>query len=137
MRATCGRSARTTWWSILGDPFHSRADVGKVDVALEAVGVSTFNATLRSLRSAVAWWWWSEIVPEKVALNLGYVMTYGLSIIGGSGATRAEMAAVLALHAEKPFRIAIDRVLPLSRADEAQRAVRAGGLEGRVVVVPG
>jgi D-arabinose 1-dehydrogenase-like Zn-dependent alcohol dehydrogenase len=77
-----------------------------------------------------------NVVPEKVALNLGYVITHGLRIIGGSGATRTEMKDLLASHAAKPFCVAIDRVLPLSRADEAQRAVRAGGLEGRVVVVP-
>jgi D-arabinose 1-dehydrogenase-like Zn-dependent alcohol dehydrogenase len=77
-----------------------------------------------------------NVVAEKVGLNLGFVITKGLSILGGSGATRAEMAAVLALHAETPFAIAIARVFPLGRADEAQRLLRGGGVEGRFVLVP-
>ena len=48
----------------------------------------------------------------------------------------ADMAELLALHEAKPFTVAIDRVLPLSQADAAQRLVRAGGLKGRIVLVP-
>jgi len=77
-----------------------------------------------------------NIVPERVGLNLGALITRGLALIGGSGATRADMSAVLALHDAKPFTVAIDRVLPLSQADAAQRLVRAGGLKGRIVLVP-
>jgi len=46
------------------------------------------------------------------------------------------MAELLALHEQKPFEATIDRVLPLSAADAAQRSVRAGGLKGRIVLVP-
>ena len=114
--------------------FHQNS--GRFDLVLEAVGYSTFNASLRALRIGGRMVVVGNVVPEKVALNLGYVITHGLRIIGGSGATRTEMKDLLASHAAQPFRVAIDRVLPLGRADEAQRAVRAGGLEGRVVVVP-
>ena len=77
-----------------------------------------------------------NIVPERVQLNLGALITRGLSLIGGSGATRQDMVELLALHAKKPFTVAIDRVLPLSQADAAQRFVRQGGLKGRIVLVP-
>jgi hypothetical protein len=40
------------------------------------------------------------------------------------------------MHAALPFTIAIARVFPLHRADEAQRALRAGGVEGRYLLVP-
>ena len=46
------------------------------------------------------------------------------------------MKQLLALHAEKPFTMPIHASLPLSEADRAQRMVRAGGLRGRVVLVP-
>lgn len=57
---------------------------------------------------------------------------------GGLFAVRAKgtTQAVLALHHEAPFAVAIDRTLPLARADEAQRLVKSGGLTGRIVVVP-
>jgi D-arabinose 1-dehydrogenase-like Zn-dependent alcohol dehydrogenase len=71
-----------------------------------------------------------------VALNLGALITRGLSLIGGSGATRTDMAKLFALHQQRPFDVNIDRILPLSAADAAQRSVRAGGLKGRIVLVP-
>ena len=114
--------------------FHER--VSPVDVALDTVGAPTFLGALRSLRVGGRVVVVGNVVAEKVGLNLGFVITKGLSILGGSGATRAEMAAVLALHAETPFAIAIARVFPLGRADEAQRLLRGGGVEGRFVLVP-
>jgi D-arabinose 1-dehydrogenase-like Zn-dependent alcohol dehydrogenase len=117
-----------------GQSFHTK--VGRVDLVVEAVGVSTFTSSLRSLRLGGRMVVVGNIVPEKAQLNLGYIITNGISITGGSGATRREMAALFALHSERPFHIAIDRVLPLARAEEAQRAVKSGGLRGRVVLVP-
>jgi D-arabinose 1-dehydrogenase-like Zn-dependent alcohol dehydrogenase len=115
---------------------HKHPAVGRVDVALDTVGAATFNTALRSLRIGGRVVVVGNIVAESVSLNLGYVITHGLSIQGGSGATRADMAALFALHAAKPFRVPIDRELPLARADEAQRLVRCGGLEGRIVLRP-
>lgn len=119
-----------------GDAFHKKSAVGSVDVALDTVGKSTFNSALRSLRIGGRLVVVGNIVPEQVSLNLGFVITKGLSILGGSGATRRDMAELLALHAERPFHVAIDRVLPLAQAEEAQRAVQKGGLSGRVVLTP-
>jgi acryloyl-coenzyme A reductase len=119
-----------------GGGFHKSSAVGRVDLGLDTVGEPTFNAALRSLRVGGRLVVVGNVVPEKVSLNLGYVITQGLSILGGSGATRREMAELFALHAERPLRIAVDRTLPLARAEEAQRLVKAGGLEGRVVLVP-
>jgi D-arabinose 1-dehydrogenase-like Zn-dependent alcohol dehydrogenase len=117
-----------------GSALHDRT--APVDVALDAVGAPTFLSALRALRVGGRIVTVGNVVAEKVPLNLGFVITKGLTIVGGSGATPAEMKAVLAMHAERPFEIVIAAVVPLSRADEAQRRVRAGGLEGRIVLVP-
>ncbi len=119
-----------------GTTFHEQSAASGIDLAIEAVGHSTFASTLRTLRLGGRMVVVGNIVPERVALNLGALITRGLSLIGGSGATRADMSEVLALHEAKPFTVAIDRVLPLSQADAAQRLVRAGGLKGRIVLVP-
>jgi acryloyl-coenzyme A reductase len=116
--------------------FHEHRAASDIDLALEAVGHSTFASTLKTLRLGGRMVVVGNIVPERVALNLGALITRGLSLIGGSGATRNDMAELLALHEQKPFTVPIDRVLPLSQADAAQRAVRAGGLKGRIVLVP-
>jgi acryloyl-coenzyme A reductase len=118
-----------------GDKFHSTIAFS-IDLALDTVGVSTFNGALRSLRVGGRIVVVGNIVPEKAALNLGYVITNGLTIVGGSGATPADMAALIALHRATPFRFPIARALPLARANEAQGLVRAGSIEGRVVLVP-
>jgi D-arabinose 1-dehydrogenase-like Zn-dependent alcohol dehydrogenase len=108
--------------------------VAPVDVALDAVGAPTFLAAMHALGIGGRVVTVGNVTREKVALNLGAVITRGLTILGGSGATRDDMRAVLAMHASRPFRFAIDRTMPLSRADEAQRLVRAGGLRGRIVL---
>jgi D-arabinose 1-dehydrogenase-like Zn-dependent alcohol dehydrogenase len=119
-----------------GRTLQDNPDVGKVDLALDTVGAPTFPSALRSLRVGGRIVTVGNVVAEKVALNLGYLITYGLSIIGGSGATRREMAALLAMHADRPFHIPIDREWPLSQADAAQQAVRGGGLHGRIILRP-
>src|SRR5262249_54509173 len=101
------------------------------------VGAATFNGALRSLRMGGRLVVVGNVTPEKVSLNLGYLITHGLGIHGGSGATRRDMADLFALQATRPFQVAIDRTLPLARAEEAQHLVRAGGLHGRIVLVPG
>ncbi len=116
--------------------FHKKLDGGRVDLALDCVGQPTFNASLRSLRLGGGLVVVGNVVEERVRLNLGYAIVSGLHIVGSSGATPADMAEVLALHAEKPFEMALHATLPLEQADRAQRMVRAGGLRGRIVLVP-
>jgi hypothetical protein len=46
------------------------------------------------------------------------------------------MRALQALHEGRPFRVPIADTMPLRRADEAQRRLRGGGIEGRLVLIP-
>jgi D-arabinose 1-dehydrogenase-like Zn-dependent alcohol dehydrogenase len=110
--------------------------VAAVDVAVDTVGAPTFLAALHALQIGGRIVTVGNVTREKVGLNLGLVITRGLTILGGSGATRDEMRAVLALHGEKPFAFPIARTMPLEKADEAQRLIRAGGLRGRIVLQP-
>ena len=75
-----------------------------------------------------------NVVPELAKLNLGFIVTRGLRIAGNNGATRTDMAALLALHAERPIAANIEAILPLAEAETAQQRVRAGGLHGRIVL---
>lgn len=120
-----------------GGTFHKRLPGGPVDVAVDCVGAPTFNGALRALGVGGRLVAVGNITGERVDLNVGYVITYGLTILGSSGATRADMARVLALHAARPFDVPIHARLPLADADRAQRLVAAGGLRGRVVLFPG
>ena len=119
-----------------GDGFHKRLSGGTADVIMECVGQPTFNASLRSLRPGGRVIVIGNVVQEPATVNLGLVVTKGLQIIGSSGATREDMKELLALHQEKPFRVHLHEQVDLEEADRAQRAVQAGGLRGRIVLVP-
>ncbi len=112
------------------------SSVAPVDVALDAVGAPTFLAALRALQIGGRMVVVGNVTREKVGVNLGFLITRGLSVVGGSGATREDMNAVLRLHETRPFQFPIARTLPLDQADEAQKLVRAGGLRGRIVLEP-
>jgi len=118
-----------------GLTFHKKLPA-RADVAMDCVGKPTFNSALRSLKVGGRLVAVGNIVPERVELNIGYIITMGIRIAGSSGATRTDMADVFGLHAADPFKFVIHGEMPLERADEAQRAVRAGGLRGRIVLLP-
>ncbi len=117
--------------------FHKHPSLERADVVLECVGKATFNASLRSLAVGGRMGLVGNIDPEQASLNLGFVIVNGLSIRGPGGCTPKDIDGIVALHREKPLEFLIDRTLPLAQADDAQRLVRAGGLEGRIVLVPG
>ncbi len=119
-----------------GASFHKKLGAAQADVVLDCVGPPTFNASLRSLRPGGRLIVIGNVVQDKAMLNLGYIVTKGLQIFGSSGATRADMAQLFELGASEPFDVQIDEELPLEAADQAQRRVRAGGLRGRIVLVP-
>lgn len=120
-----------------GHGFHKKLVDGPADVVLELVGQPTFNASLRSTRLGGALAVVGNIVDAKAELNLGFVCVNDIRICGSSGANRRNLAEVLALHAAAPFALVVAERAPLSRADEAQRRLRAGGVVGRIVLVPG
>ena len=110
--------------------------VSGVDLALDCVGAPTFNAALRCLRVGGRVSVVGNITAERAALNLGHVVTMGKRIIGPGGADRADMAALLAEHCQAPFAPIVSERLPLREADAAQRRLRAGGVSGRLALVP-
>ena len=118
-----------------GAGFHRRIG-DQVDVVLDCVGSPTFNSSLRCARMGGHVVVVGNVAKERASLNLGYAIVNGLHIHGSSGATAEDMGALLALHAEHPLDLARlrDRVMPLTEADAAQRAIRAGGLAGRIVL---
>jgi acryloyl-coenzyme A reductase len=119
-----------------GDRFHKHLPGERADVALDCVGAPTFNASLRSLRTGGHMVVIGNVIEEKVAVNLGYLITSGIHLLGSSGATREHMKEVFDLHAERPFQVHLHQRLDLAEADRAQRAVQAGGLRGRIVLLP-
>ena len=118
-----------------GGDFHRQLGQ-RVDVALDCVGEPTFNAALRSLSVGGRLVSIGNVVGKRAELNLGYIITTGLSIHGSSGATPSDMLALLKLHAKQPLSAVIHEERPLADADAAQRRLLEGNLHGRIVLRP-
>ncbi|MFT5683155.1 MAG: acryloyl-coenzyme A reductase [Myxococcota bacterium] len=108
--------------------------VTPVDLALDCVGVPTFNAALRSLRVGGRVVVVGNVTDERSPVNLGHLITMGKSVIGPGGASPRDMAEVLAEHGREAFVSVVTGEFPLGEADAVQRRLLAGGLRGRMVL---
>ena len=117
--------------------FHKKAEARGADLTLDCVGADTFNSSLRCLKVGGRLAIVGNIREARVELNLGYVIVRGLTVLSAGGATPDDMRALFDLHAESPLDVTIEAELPLEQAEEAQQRVRAGGLEGRIVLTMG
>ena len=109
--------------------------VTPVDIALDCVGTPTFNAALRSLRVGGRVVVVGNVTAERSALNLGLLITMGKSVLGPGGANPSDMSALLTEHHRKPFESIVTQTRPLAEADDAQRCLKAGGMQGRTVLM--
>jgi acryloyl-coenzyme A reductase len=116
-----------------GDGFHKDSDAVGADVVLDCVGQPTMNSSLRCLRMGGTVVAIGNIVPERLSLNIGFVIIKALRIIGSSGANPRDMADLLALRGDRPFAMTL-RELPLAEAESAHRQLRQGGVPGRLVL---
>lgn len=116
--------------------FHRAMPTPPADYTIDCVGSPTFHASLRATRLGGALAVVGNVDPEPARMPMGRLVVGDVRICGSSGATPTDLADLLALHAESPLRFEIADSLPLSAADEAQRRLRAGGLQGRLVLVP-
>lgn len=121
---------------VSADAHFHRQLANRVDAALECVGEPTFNAALRCLKVGGRIVVIGNVVENRAALNLGYVITNGLSLHGSSGATRLDMAALLDLHQQTPLETITHQEHSLLEADQAQRRLLRGDLRGRIVLRP-
>lgn len=119
-----------------GSGFHRKLPGGGVDVVLDCVGSPTFNSSLRSVRLGGGIGLVGNVSEERVAVNMGRIVVGDVRICGSTGATPMDLAALVALHEEKPMRFVVEEV-PLAEANAAHQRLRDGGLRGRLVLVPG
>lgn len=107
---------------------------GGVDAALDVVGgavaMSAFNAVRDSGRYAtvVPEWW----IPGGQFSPKRDIMPY----VAGIRADAAQLNELSSLVAAGRLMARVAKILPLEQAGEAHRLLRAGGLRGKIVLVP-
>ena len=76
----------------------------------------------------------AAMVPEPVLLNQEWLLSSGVKIMGTSVGTRAQMAELMALHAEKPLHSEISRI-GLAEVSMALDSLDKGNAKGRYCIV--
>jgi NADPH:quinone reductase-like Zn-dependent oxidoreductase len=107
-----------------------------VDIAFEHIGPVVFEAALKSLRPGGKLVTCGATTGPMVPVDLRYVFSRQLQILGSKMGTRQEMFQVARLMAEGRLRPIVDRVFPLSEARKAHEYLAEKRQFGKVVLKP-
>lgn len=107
-----------------------------VDVVFEHVGPSTWERSIQSLVKGGRLVTCGATSGPKVELDLRYLFSRQLTVLGSIMGTRAELMKISRLLAQGRFRPVIDSVFPLSEARAAQKKMADRHLFGKIVLRP-
>jgi NADPH:quinone reductase-like Zn-dependent oxidoreductase len=107
-----------------------------VDVVVESLGEETWERSLQALVRGGRVVTCGATTGYRATTDLRFVFFKGLSILGSTMGTRAELLRVARLVGEKRLKPVIDRVLPLDKVAEGHRAIADRSLFGKIVLVP-
>ncbi len=115
-----------------------RAETAKrgVDVVFEHTGQATWEKSLRSVATGGRVVLCGATSGHDAKLDLRFVFTRQISILGSTMGTRAELARVLALAGRGRLRPIVDRTLPLSAGVSAQGLLESRAVFGKIVLEP-
>lgn len=109
---------------------------GGVDMAFDAVGAPTFNASLRSLRADGRVVLVGNITGQHLDVNPGLIVVKGLSILGSDGATPLDLQDIFGWVERGAYHPFIQEEMPLEKAAEAQTKLEQRSVTGRIVLRP-
>ena len=131
--AECIVDARRDNWSArVRDATSGRG----VDVVIEHVGVATWGESMKALASGGRIITCGATTGASATLDLARLFSEELAILGSRGGSARELQQVLAVAARGAIKPVIAKRLPLSEASEAHRAMEAGELFGKIVLIP-
>jgi NADPH:quinone reductase-like Zn-dependent oxidoreductase len=112
-----------------------RATGGRgADIVIEHVGQATWDRSLRALATGGRLVTCGATTGPTGGLNLQHLFARQLSILGSYMGRFAELNAAVPLLFERLVEPAIDEVLPLERAVDAQRRLEEKGQFGKIVL---
>ncbi|MBI4343321.1 MAG: zinc-binding dehydrogenase [Candidatus Omnitrophica bacterium] len=107
-----------------------------VDVVFEHVGPQTFPGSLRCLAKLGRLVMCGATSGPSVELDLRYVFSRQLAILGSMMGTRRELEGLLALVGSRTLQPVVDTVFPLREARAAQERMARRELFGKLVLTP-
>ena len=146
---TVGSDAKAAKAKLLGadavinyqrEPFQERinalTDGRGVDVVVDHIGPQTWEGSIKVLAKGGRLVTCGATSGPSVPLDLRYVYSRQLSVLGCMMGTRAELEAVSRLINQRALRPAVDTVFPLSQARAAQERMLARDVFGKLVLTP-
>jgi len=107
-----------------------------VDVVIDSVGQETWDRSLKSLARGGRLVTCGATSGYQGSTDLRFVFSKGLSILGSTMGSRAELLRVARLVGERKLKPVIDRVLPLEKVADAHRAMAERALFGKIILRP-
>jgi NADPH:quinone reductase-like Zn-dependent oxidoreductase len=111
-----------------------RTDRRGVDVVFESIGAETWEASMRMLARGGRLVTVGATSGEMAQTNLTTLFWKQLNLIGSTAATHAEFREVMSLIFDRRLTPIIDRVVPLSEGQDAQRFLETGKHFGKIVL---
>jgi NADPH:quinone reductase-like Zn-dependent oxidoreductase len=108
-----------------------------VDVVFEHIGPETWEPSVRALAKGGRLVTCGATSGPGVTLDLRYLFSRQLSVLGSMMGARAELDAVAERIAAKQLRPVVDTVFPLSEARAAQERMASRDVFGKLILVPG
>jgi NADPH:quinone reductase-like Zn-dependent oxidoreductase len=105
-----------------------------VDVVFEHVGTATWNDSVASLAVGGRLVTCGGTTGYDAHLDLRFLFTRNLSILGSYMGAKSELVAVMKLVAAGKLKPVLDRTFPLAECAEAHRYLEAGEQFGKVVL---
>ena len=107
-----------------------------VDVVVDHIGPDTWDGNLRLLAKGGRLVTCGATSGPHVTLDLRYVFSRQLSVLGSMMGTRSELDAVARLVVDGTLRPVVDTAFPLRKARQAQERMAARNVFGKLVLVP-
>ncbi len=107
-----------------------------VDVVFEHIGPQVWESSLRLLAKGGRLVTCGATSGPSVTLDLRYVFSRQLSLLGSTMGTRAELETVARLIAGRVLRPMVDTVFPLREARAAQERMLSREVFGKLVLIP-
>ena len=107
---------------------------GGVDVVFEHIGAATWDGSIRTLQRGGRLVTCGATTGHEVTVNLRKLFFHGLSLLGSTMGTRAELAEVLELAGQGRIRPIIGAVRPLADGAAALELLAERGVFGKVVL---